>query len=93
MIEKKVFKRIINNIKYNRKEMSGNKTIQQSKNKYKSLIMDDDDKYIFEQIPLIGRTKFPSGAYKKHKEGNLKGQYVSKDMWITDTWKQRDCNY
>ena len=93
MIEKKVFKRIINNIKYNRKEMNGNKTIQQSKNKYKSLIMDDDDKYIFEQIPLIGRTKFPSGAYKKHKEGNLKGQYVSKDMWITDTWKQRDCNY
>ena len=37
MIEKKVFKRIINNIKYNRKEMSGNKTIQQSKNKYKTI--------------------------------------------------------
>lgn len=95
MIEKKGYKEMSLLISNNRKEMSGinNQSIKQSKNKYKSLIMDDDNKYIFEQIPLIGKTKYPSGAYKKHKEGNLKGQYVSKDLWITDTWKERSCNY
>jgi hypothetical protein len=93
MIEKIYIKNRFNNIINNREMNNQNKSIKQSKNKYKPLIMDENDKYIFEQIPLIGRTKFPSGAYKKHKEGNLKGQYVSKELWITDTWEQRDCNY
>lgn len=92
MIENNILKKELIRIKY-RKEKMDNKTINQSNKKYKSLNMDEDNNYIFEQIPLIGRTKFPSTAYKKHKTGNLIGEYVSKDLWITDSWKKQSVNY
>ena len=92
MIEKKIYKdKII--IECIEKKMANNKTIKSSKKKSIQLNMDDDNKYIMEQFPLIGRTKFPSTAYKKHKSGDLKGQYITKEKWITDIHKVRDCNY
>ena len=90
MIENKILKKEAINY---RKETMDKKAIHQSNKKYKSLNMDNDKNYIMEQFPLIGRTKFPSTAYKKHKTGNLIGEYVSKDLWITDAWKKQSVNY
>lgn len=90
-IENKILKdlSIINNIK----EMEKNKTTKNNKKKSININMDDNGNYIFNQFPLITRTKYPSLAYKKHKSGDLKGQFVSKDKWVNDIWKERNINY